>query len=438
VSLLRRAVRFELGTWRAFARWVARRPDVPPDARAFAYHLQLVAPAVVMAGLSLVEIVAVDLLVPWPWTWLRVAVLAVGVWGAVLTLGIGAAVTVYPHLVTPAGLRVRAGAGLDLHVPWDAVAGIRTVRREHAGIRAARVDDGVLSVGVGNATNVAVTLGRPLTAHLPRTSVEVTAVHLHADDARALMAAARSRLAERATGVSTPPAASVTAVDLARQLESVDADGHRIAAAVRARPDGRVVSCPDWSGADLLAHVTGFARYLTDLFAGRADRHTPFPVVPADEAARTYDADLARLVATLRATPPDAPVPNWAAVPEIAASWQRRAVHELAVHRWDAETIGGDPAPVPPDVAEDGIAEFFEVFVATGIAAGLVPAAQVTLVLEATDTGTRRVQHLPDPGPVTTLRGTASDLLLALWRRRDPLALHVDGPRTPLERWPSI
>ena len=66
--------------------------------------------------------------------------------------------------------------------------------------------------------------------------------------------------------------------------------------------------------------------------------------MPPDEAAQTYDADLARLVTTLRDTPPDTAVPHWAAVQQVAASWQRRAVHELAVHRWDAETIGGDPA----------------------------------------------------------------------------------------------
>lgn len=228
-------------------------------------------------------------------------------------------------------------------------------------------------------------------------------------------------------------------VDLDRQLQSIDDDGHRIAAAVRADPSGRVASCPDWSGADLLAHVSGFARYLTDLFAGRADRSTRFPKVAPDEAARTYDADLAGFVAILRDTPPDAVVPNWASVPEVAASWQRRAVHELAVHRWDADTIaGGDPAPVDRDVALDGIAEFFEVFVTTGLAMGVVPPAQATLVLEITDGGTRREEHLPDPGPVTTLRGTASDLFLALWRRHDPLAHHVDGPRAVLERWPSI
>ena len=63
----------------------------------------------------------------------------------------------------------------------------------------------------------------------------------------------------------------------------------------------------------------------------------------------------------------------------------------------------------------------------TGITTGMVASAQATLVLEITDTGTGREEHLPDPGPATTLRGTASDLMLALWRRRDPLAFHVDG-----------
>ena len=131
-------------------------------------------------------------------------------------------------------------------------------------------------------------------------------------------------------------------------------------------------------------------------------------------------------------------MPNWAVAPQTAAFWQRRATHELTVHRWDAGTLAGDPPPIPQDVAEDGIAEFFEVFVATGIAAGMVPPADATLVLETTDTGKRREEHLPGPGPVTTLRGTAADLMPALWHRRDPLAHRVDGPRRLLERWPSI
>jgi hypothetical protein len=199
MTWLRRAARLAAGTWRSIARWIARRPAVPARAVPFPYHQQLVAPAVVIAVLSVIEVVAVDVLVPWPWPTLRVAVLVAGVWGAVLTVGMGVGSVVYPHLVAPTGLRVRAGAGLDLLVPWEDITDVRRVRRDHAGIRAARVDDGVLSVGVGNATTVAVTLKRPLTAGLPQGPVEVTAVHLHADDAAGLVSAVRARL-ERTTG----------------------------------------------------------------------------------------------------------------------------------------------------------------------------------------------------------------------------------------------
>lgn len=196
-TLLRRAVRFEAGTWRSLARWLTRRPDVPVGATPFGYHQLLVAPLAVFTGLSLLELVAVDLLVPWPWTWLRLVVLALGVWGFLVSAGMGAGAVVYPHLVTADGLRVRAGAGFDLHVPWEAVGGVRRGRRPHDAIRAARVDDGVLSVGGAGETTVAVTLTRPLTALLPGGPEPVTAVHLHADDAAGLVAAVRSRLAGR-------------------------------------------------------------------------------------------------------------------------------------------------------------------------------------------------------------------------------------------------
>lgn len=49
-ALFRRAARLEAGTWRSIARWAARHPDVPAGAVPFAYHLQLVAPAVVLAA----------------------------------------------------------------------------------------------------------------------------------------------------------------------------------------------------------------------------------------------------------------------------------------------------------------------------------------------------------------------------------------------------
>ena len=229
-------------------------------------------------------------------------------------------------------------------------------------------------------------------------------------------------------------------MDLDSQLASIDADGRHIAEVTRAAPDRHVPSCPDWTGRDLLAHVSRSTRLLAAIVEAGGAQPAPLPDLTVDEADATYDENLQRMIATMRATPPDAPAFNWSVTAQVAGFWSRRALHELAVHRWDADTINtAEPAPVPSEVAVDGIAEFFEVFVPTGLAAGMAPPSPVTLVLEITDTGQRQEHPLPEPGgPETVLRGTASDLLLAVWRRHDPLAHHAGGDPAVLAAWPSI
>jgi uncharacterized protein (TIGR03083 family) len=218
---------------------------------------------------------------------------------------------------------------------------------------------------------------------------------------------------------------------------AVAIEGRALGVAARVAAAEKLRSCPEWTGADLLAHTTGFARLIRDLLAGTARAEVP-PVSP-EEALRTWDDDLDALVQALRDTDPETPAPNWSSTPDTAAFWLRRAAHELAVHRWDAQTgLPGEPEPIETALARDGIAEFLDVFVATGLAAGMAPPTPTTLAVEITDTGERLTRDLPDPGPVTTMRGTASDLVLAMWRRRDPVSLHAGGDRAVLEQWPSI
>jgi len=138
------------------------------------------------------------------------------------------------------------------------------------------------------------------------------------------------------------------------------------------------------------------------------------------DAARTWDADLAELVDLLRTTPADAAVGNWSIAPPPASLGRRGAPHELAAHRWDAGTaLDPSPAPIAVGLACDGIAEFFEVFVATGLAAGMVAPAAVTLVLEPTDGGPassstsptrprdRPARHHVGPAGAVALAGSA-------------------------------
>ncbi|MEJ2868131.1 maleylpyruvate isomerase family mycothiol-dependent enzyme [Actinomycetospora sp. OC33-EN08] len=222
-------------------------------------------------------------------------------------------------------------------------------------------------------------------------------------------------------------------------ISAVAADGRELGRLCRERPDTTVRSCPDWTGADLLAHAAGFCRTLDELFAGRREARDPAVVVPPDEALRTYGDDLAALLRLLTATDPGAPVKNWSVLPDDAAYWFRRAAHEFAIHRWDAATTAdGEPEPVPPDLARDGIAEFFESFVATAFAYGFMPPKEATLVVELTDLDETLTQDLPRPGPTTTMRGSAPEIVLAFWHRRDPVAFHAGGDRAILEAWPHI
>lgn len=197
LSLARRAVRYEIGIWRSLARWAARRPDVPRDgtAAAFAYRGPSVAPVLAFFFLSLGEVVAVDLLVPWPWEWLRVLLLAAGCWGTLWMLGLLAAYTVHPHVAGPSGLRVRHGLALDVHIPWDAVSGARRSFGSRDG-RGIQLDGDTLYAVHAQQYTVELTLSRPVPATLPRGGdAEFTTLRFHADDAEALVTAVRSRTA---------------------------------------------------------------------------------------------------------------------------------------------------------------------------------------------------------------------------------------------------
>jgi hypothetical protein len=192
LRLARRAVELELAGWRSLGRWLLRRPDVVTGDTPFAYHGPVLAPMIVLTALSVLEIVAVDLLLPWQW--LRPAMLVLGIWGAVFMAGMLAGLLVHPHAVGPEGLRIRSGPGLDVRVPWDAVTSVRRVRRSRDG-RTVQLDGATLHVVVSGQTTVEVDLRRPVAVTLPGArTAEITALRFHADDAAGLVAAARERV----------------------------------------------------------------------------------------------------------------------------------------------------------------------------------------------------------------------------------------------------
>ncbi|HYN95503.1 MAG TPA: hypothetical protein VES42_16775 [Pilimelia sp.] len=202
LPLARRAVAYEAAMWRCLYRWVFRRPaGLEPGAEAFGYTGVVLPILMIFIILSTVEIPLLDLILRHvlPWDGVRVAALALGVYGVLWMVGLLAMLRVNPHVVGPAGLRVRNGASIDLVLPWDAVTAVRKRYRALPSNKSVQFEgEGagrVLVLGLGGQTSVDVVLGRPMVVPLPKAGGEpVGELRIYADDPDALVAKARTWL----------------------------------------------------------------------------------------------------------------------------------------------------------------------------------------------------------------------------------------------------
>jgi hypothetical protein len=134
-----------------------------------------------------------------PWETARLFADALGAYGLFWMVGLLASLRVHPHVINDAGLRVRNGPSVDITLPWDAIAAIRTRNRPMPTRRAIQFDQTesglVVHIVILSETNVDVTLRHPTTVPLPKGMSEpVTELRLYADDPDALAARARARL----------------------------------------------------------------------------------------------------------------------------------------------------------------------------------------------------------------------------------------------------
>lgn len=223
-------------------------------------------------------------------------------------------------------------------------------------------------------------------------------------------------------------------------------------AAVGANEDAPVSSCPGWTGRDLALHLAAVHRsWATVVAAGPAtgppEDEPEVPTGLTGAALRTESEDaLAALLDALRAAGPDCGVWSWWGAATSGAI-ARHQVQEASVHAWDSALIAGSDAPgatLPPAAALDGVDEFLTVGMTEVTAADWkLPAA--TVVLAATEVpdawvvrvdgrtpSVRRVAVKDAVGDVT-IRGSAADLVLALFRRVGLDMLAVDGNREVAE-----
>ncbi|MGP3943645.1 MULTISPECIES: hypothetical protein [Streptomyces] len=185
-----RLLAHEIRSLHSLALWVLRRRhQIPEGALAAAYTGPQTAMMYGMVFVSVVETVALAMVIPWPAV--HAVLLVIDVYGVVLILALHAACVVRPHVVGSDGsLRVRYGALFDLRVPAAAIATARVDRRYPDG-RLVRVSaDGVLDLAVGSQTTVTVELTEPVKFVRPLGAEGFArTLRFHADDPREAVAA---------------------------------------------------------------------------------------------------------------------------------------------------------------------------------------------------------------------------------------------------------
>jgi uncharacterized protein (TIGR03083 family) len=214
-----------------------------------------------------------------------------------------------------------------------------------------------------------------------------------------------------------------------------------LAIASRTDLDLVVPTCPDWTVADLLFHVGWVWDRFDKIVAGRLTEKEQIRAIVGAERPEDPSTlvDWARgkaevLSEVLAGLGDDEPVWNFTRAPHVGAWVPRRMHHETMVHRWDLERVVGEPTPIDPDEAADGIDELVTVLSTAGKrwegdepvtlrVWSHDPAGDWVVRLEP---GERAVKAEVEHADVTVF-GSAADVFLVAWGRLPLGSVRVEG-----------
>lgn len=227
-------------------------------------------------------------------------------------------------------------------------------------------------------------------------------------------------------------------MEFADHLAALSRDGVAFADACEAAElAAPVTSCPGWSVADLLWHLTEVHHFWRTIVGEQRTTWEGYqqPARPRDDALLSeyrsgFDATFSVLCAA------DPGQSNWTWSSDHTAGFViRRMAQETGVHRWDAEAAAGRDTPIEATLASDGVDEFLAHMLGDVIADA--PAVGGSVHLHCTDVSGEWMVRPTDGGGLNVirehakgeaaLRGPASDLLLVLWRRQGLAKIEVIG-----------
>ena len=215
-------------------------------------------------------------------------------------------------------------------------------------------------------------------------------------------------------------------------------EGDAFAGSIAKALNSPIASCDPWVGTDLLWHMIEVHyswKFIVETHLMNPDDYVQRSKPADKDLLSEYRAGLNELIGVLSSLDPARSCWTWAGVHDVA--WViRRMAHETAVHAWDAHRAAGVIAEIDAEVASDGIDEYVHVMLVSNTSEGEGPLSG-SVHIHCTDvdgewlivpTGSSEVivtrEHAKGD---CAIRGSASQLLLALWRRSPMSSLEIIG-----------
>lgn len=223
----------------------------------------------------------------------------------------------------------------------------------------------------------------------------------------------------------------------------------------------KVPTCPEWTLLNLVQHLGGVHRFWATAVSAGPAADPPAESMPElaetapweREALLAWSAESTQLLLdALREAGPDRGCWTWwgpSQSPQTSGAVARHQVQEVTVHTYDAQVTLGAPEQLPDQAALDGVDEFLSTCCAW---TAHWPHEAAAVDFHATEgrswrlsisAGGIRSTRLPASGPATpaaaagegldvafaAARGTAAELVLALYDRIPIDSLQLDGDR---------
>jgi uncharacterized protein (TIGR03083 family) len=239
-------------------------------------------------------------------------------------------------------------------------------------------------------------------------------------------------------------------MDFPRYLDCLASDFARLRAVVAIDLSGAVPTCPGWSVADLTRHVGEvYLHKAAAMREGAEPEPWPPPGLEGEDPLALVDRAYAELRAEFAKRKPQDPSGTWYKPDQSVGFWMRRMAQETVIHRIDAELGTAQPvAPVPADLAVDGIDELLNCFAAYGVTnwssyfADVLGASPGHTYSVQTDGGSWRVRTAPvsftvedgasSQNPDVTVSGPPTAVLRWVWNREaadEPSQVTITGPQ---------